>query len=85
MASRQRLKQLEKNSVNIQAVDTRELKRVISANGNKFYIDGVSVDYSVYEKAETAQIKSAKARGELDGSIHVRIIGLENIAEGGDE
>lgn len=73
MSTQTRIKQLEKNSGTIQAGDTRELKRYIGADGNKFFIDGVEVSYGVYIKAETAQIDAAKARGDF--RIDVRFVG----------
>jgi hypothetical protein len=49
------------------ATDNRQLKRVIGADGNRFYIDGVQVGYEVYVKAETAQLE--KAHGEYSGIV----------------
>jgi uncharacterized protein YpmS len=83
MNTKTRIQKLESAKPGHVETDNRQLKRYIGADGNKFYIDGVEVNYNVYVKAETAQIEAAKARGE-EVKINVSIIGLDAIQEDAD-
>jgi hypothetical protein len=69
MTTKNRIEKLEDAIPAQGATDNRQLKRVIGADGNKFYIDGVQVDYEVYVKVERAQIADARARGEGGGIV----------------
>ena len=77
MSTKTRIQKLESVTPGQAVTDNRQLKRVIGADGNKFYIDGLQVDYEIYIKAERAQM----ARDE-DKKIHVTILGLDEEKDG---